>query len=154
MMYEIINPSDPYTLESDDFKVAAGAVLLVGQGKYGMCSVEEDSETLPVFLLGGAEEWLKEHDMYPFDEWLRANAERVAACLETVIIGSLADRKRLERVLACISDPEERAKARFAHHDEKRSSLNDIGKACGIYAKKLRSKIEEWKSENIKAVPE
>ena len=36
VLYEIINPSDPYTLKADDFKIAAAACLILGDGQYGL----------------------------------------------------------------------------------------------------------------------
>ena len=34
-LYEISNPSDPYTIRAE-FKIAAAAVLLLGRGKMGL----------------------------------------------------------------------------------------------------------------------
>ena len=60
MKFEIINPSDPYTMDADDLIVAAVAVCLLGNGKYGLDALGEDSNisnNVPIFLLGGHDEW-------------------------------------------------------------------------------------------------
>ena len=38
MIYEIINPSDDYTIVADDFAAAAIAACLLGRGAYGLKS--------------------------------------------------------------------------------------------------------------------
>lgn len=138
MIYEIINPSDPYTMVADDFKVAAAAVLLLGRGKLGLSCEEDHKQHVPVMLFGGAEEWLKEHDLEDLGGFIEAHRAEVAEALESVLIGSESDRKTFDKVIACISDPGDRQKARDTYHDQKRSSMNDIGGAAWEYAADLR----------------
>lgn len=58
MRFDLVNPSDPYTLEADDLEVAAVACCLLGNGKYGLTGLGEDAgQDVPVFLLGGHDEW-------------------------------------------------------------------------------------------------
>ena len=62
MKFEIINPSDPYTMEADDLRVAAVAVCLLGNGKYGLDALGEDRDkgnNVPVFIFGGHDEWFE-----------------------------------------------------------------------------------------------
>lgn len=58
MKFEIVNPSDAYTMEADDMEVAAVACCLLGDGKYALKGVGEDAGSdVPVFLLGGHDRW-------------------------------------------------------------------------------------------------
>jgi hypothetical protein len=138
-LYEIVNPSDAYTIEGELLPCAIAA-LLVGEGAYGLKT--EDGETAaPIFLLGGHDVWLKERGVDDLPTFLE-NADRraeVAAALETVLIGRFDDRKRMDRVLACVTNADDRAKAKAAWHNERRSSMNDIGRRAALYAKRLRS---------------
>jgi hypothetical protein len=125
-LYEISNPSDPYTIRAE-FKIAAAAVLLLGQGKMGIHTDSGEDEEMPLFIFGGHEEWLKKQGMDPLDEFIKAHLLEIADALDTVLIGSYRNRATFEKVIENIKDPEERQKARATYHDEKRSSLNDIG---------------------------
>lgn len=44
MICEIINPSDPSTLETDNFLAAAVGILIVGNGNLGLSTAGEDGE--------------------------------------------------------------------------------------------------------------
>jgi predicted aminopeptidase len=138
-LYEIANPSDAYTIEGELLPCAI-ATLLVGEGAYGLKTVDGETAA-PIFLFGGHEEWLKERGVDDMPTYLENPEHRaeVAAALETVLIGDFADRKRMERVLACVTSDDERTKAKAAWHDERRSSMNDIGRRAALYAKRLRS---------------
>jgi hypothetical protein len=138
MIYEIINPSDAYTMVAESFHVAAAAVLLLGQGKLGLSCEEDPEQHVPVMLFGGAEEWLKKHGLEDLSGFIESHKGEVATALESVLIGDIIDRKTFERVLSVIKDQDERNAARAAYHDEKRSSMNDIGRAAWIYAAALR----------------
>jgi len=76
MKFELINPSDPYTLEADDLEVAAVACCFLGDGKYGLDALGEDANkgnNVPIFLLGGHDEWF----MSKFGRNFDATAEHV-----------------------------------------------------------------------------
>lgn len=58
VVYELVNPSDKYTLESADPAAAVAACLYLGNGAYGL--EDEFGETVcPLFLFGKAEEELQ-----------------------------------------------------------------------------------------------
>jgi len=130
MIYEIINMSDHYTLEADDFLVAAAATMLVGRGNYGLSG---NGEEMPIFLIGGAEEWVFERygGMDEFTQFIRANTDAIASCLDTVAICHKEDR------------PIDMAEYRARLHDENRTSLNDIGRTAWEMAEALREKNTE-----------
>lgn len=114
MKFEIINPSDPYNMEADDLEVAAVAVCLLGNGKYGLDGIDGRRKTeVPVFLLGGHDEW--------FEENFGANYERTA-----------------ERVLNQRGDALARALESVTLGRERRSSLNDIGGEAKELARAVR----------------
>jgi len=108
--FEIINPSDPYTIESDDFAAAAGACVLLGEGAYGLREVDGERE-MPIFLLA---------PLARIDGWFRDNCG-----------GSLNETLGGKR--AAIADALATVKAQ-----RERSSLNDIGAAAHGLATALR----------------
>lgn len=138
MIYEISNPSDAYTLVCDDFKVAAAAVLLLGEGHYGLKPLDHNAPGVPIFIFGGADAWLKENGLDPLGDFIDAHRLAIAACLESEMIGDASDRATFTKMLDAISSSEDRERARLAYHDERRSSLNNIGKRARAIAKRLR----------------
>jgi hypothetical protein len=141
MIFEIVNPSDPYTLECDDFKIAAAGILLLGRGKLGLTCEADPKLEMPPFIFANEQQvtdWFKGIGIDHIGEFIDQNRLKVADMLDTVLIGSERNRRTFEKVLACISDPAERQKARDTYHDEKRSSLNDIGQAAWDLATALR----------------
>lgn len=140
-VYEIINPSDPYTLKASSFKVAAAATTLLGEGAWGLRGVGESEETMPVLLFGGGEEWLTQQDMWPIGDFIDANHEAVVQALDTVLIGDANERIAFDRAMAAVTSDADRQAAWAAYHEEKRSSLRDIGG----YAKELVQYLREPK---------
>lgn len=116
MVYEIVNPSDPYTLEAGDLKIAAIACVLLGQGQYALRTLEGET-VVPLFLFGGANVWFMEkfgtslQEVY--DSIMDNSPAALAACLESVKM------------------PDGR----------ERSSMNDIGGYAAEMAGKIRERI-------------
>jgi len=53
MLFEIINPSDPYTIEANALEIAAVACCILGEGKYTLREITGDkSGYVPTFLVG------------------------------------------------------------------------------------------------------
>jgi hypothetical protein len=150
--YELINPSDAYTFEAQNELVAACAVILVGEGRYGAKAFESDEpETqkrivaedlqydVPVWLFAAdaaVNKWFELHGTKDWSSYIVAHAKAVADCLDSFVIGSFEERRRLERLLSVISNEDERGKA---WHDERRSSMNDIGSFAKHRAERLRA---------------
>ena len=137
MIYEIINPSDPYTLYADDFKVAAASVLLLGQGAYSIEN-EKGDEEMPIFLSGGADEWIEEK-FGDFEKWMDKNRDKVAECLESVMSFGFNQRYAYDEAIKAIKGKKAKQEYRDKIHDKNRSSLNDIGAKAWRIAEKLRS---------------
>lgn len=105
MLFDLINPSDPYTLEADDFEIAAVAVCLLGAGKYPATALGNDARednNVPPFLFGGHDDW--------FNQRFGASFEATA-----------------ERVLEGRADALARALESVKLSSNRRTSLNDIG---------------------------
>ena len=141
MIYEIANPSDPVTLESDDPKLVAITILVTSQGKYGVTD-EKGGTVLPVFLMAKAEDidhWLKETFGMPFsdiDAYMTENALRMAELLETAMVCQPGQRKAL--MVSIEAGGGDVKKALAAWNEEQRSSLNDICGRCFSLAKAFR----------------
>lgn len=152
-VYELINPSDAYTLAAPSHEVAAMACLHLGDGAYGLREVGGDF-VFPVFLFGGFAEWVPtafgmSQEEY-FGPWRREHCCAVVKALRSVVIGSPGDRQIYEAAVAAIPDPAARAAFRDAWHEGRRPSLNDIGRyALGLadamapVCKELRQKGED-----------
>lgn len=121
-VFEIINPSDQCTIRGE-FKDVVVATLLIGGGRYGLREIDGDLK-MPVFLMGGLDEWLLEKFAVPEPElskWLAREAENetVTEALESVLLGGVRERELLE-----LLDP----KDRMQQLDKMRTSMNNI---CG-----------------------
>jgi hypothetical protein len=118
MKYEIINPSDPYTIEHSDFLALAAACVLLGNGQYGLQPIGHDGERVPIFIFGGFEAWWAAHSPEAdIDDYIEKNTQAIAEAMESVSLTS-----------------------------GRRSSLNDIGGRAKKWAAHLRSGISEGPS--------
>jgi hypothetical protein len=140
VLFEIINPSDAYTIEAPDLSIAGAACVLLGNGQYAFKQVDGDAE-VPLFLFGGHDEWFREHCDGSLDDTLgRVMKDRraeLADCLDSTLIGTQADREEFHALTASV-EAEERARLRAERHDKRRSSLNDIGARAYRMAAALR----------------
>ena len=109
MIYEIINPSDPYTIEHSDFLALAAACVLLGNRQYALNPVGHDGEKVPLFIFGGFDKWWAERATLSFDDYLEANKLTIADALDSVKLQS-----------------------------GERSSMNDIGGRAKKWAEHLR----------------
>lgn len=139
MIYRLANPSDPYTLETDSFKVACAASFLLGSGHYPLDPVEQGGESLPFLLtFDDAIEWVGNRFVCTFDELVDSvDRTLLAECLESVLIG---DRNLYEAAIKHIP-PSERATFHQEWHEKNRSSLNDIGHRAWGMAKTIRKNL-------------
>lgn len=135
MLFEVINPSDAYTFEADSYGVAAAAGLFLGEGRYGLQEVGGEW-SMPVFIFGGAIEWF-DSQFGDFSAFTEANKPKIAAALDSLVIGSATERMAYDTALAEISDADRREAFKAKWHDRNRSSMNNIG----ARAKKLAAAI-------------
>lgn len=137
-IYEIINPSDAYTLVSDSFEFACIVACLLGEGKYGLWQIDGDNE-MPIFFIGGHDVWFTEHFGADFSAVMdRMNPAAVADVCDSVLIGKACDRETFDKAMALIEDESKRQEFRAHWHNTRRSSMNDIGSRARFYAEKLR----------------
>lgn len=129
---EIINPSDAYTLRTDDFQLAAVAIAVLGGGAFGLAEIGGDEKRTPALF--GWEEWLDEESI-DVEKYLKERGADLADVLDSVLIGQ--DRSEAEMTAKNIP-PEKLDKWLADRHDMKRSSMNDIGSAAWDLAARLR----------------
>ena len=135
MIYELINIHDPYTFCAESREVAALTVLLMGP-EYGAETEDENPEySVPVFLLGGSYIWYM--DTFGREPYggLRALHKEVEAALQSLVIGSFADRKIYEMALDAIDDAKKREEFIATWNDKHRTSLTDVGARAQELAK-------------------
>lgn len=139
-LYEIVNPSDMYTIETKDFLPACLAVLWLGQGKYALLGLDKGGETMPIFLFGGYESWFRDRFGKDVDLLIQEMpAADLAAALESVICGDREERLAYFTALDLLTDPDERRAYRDAWQQKHSTSLNDIGGDAHRMADRLRA---------------
>lgn len=142
MIYEIINPSDKYTIECEDFKTACVATLILGEGHWGLESVDAKGvyhKEMPLFIFGGHDKWLTEQFGQTFGELLESiGMNAIGEALDSVLIGDVKDRQAYNDGLALIDDPLKREEWRNRWHDQRRTSMNDIGARAYALAERMR----------------
>ena len=135
MICEIINPSDAYTLRTDDFKTAAVAIAILGRGQMSLKNIDGE-ERSPVLF--GWDDWLKEQGIEDLGKYIDDHAKEMADILDTVLIGGKTDREEVESTLSLLPE-DQRQKWLEDRHERRRSSMNNIGAASWAWARKLRS---------------
>ena len=136
MLYELINPSDPYTFHAPSLEIAGVCAVLLSTG-YGATPLEGDSdETTPILF--GWKEWLDARGID--DAWMIAHYSEIADAYDTFLIGGEKERKDVESMLAMLPE-EKREEWRAQRQDRHRSSLSAIGERAYKYAKHFREKV-------------
>lgn len=138
-VYEITNSSDPYTIRGADKAALCVAVLVLGEGRYGL--IDEERETLmPNLAFGGDPiSWLHgEMGITNLEKYIDKNGELLSDCLDSIIIGSFKDRWLIEKSLERAKCEEDREQILKEWHDKRRSSMNDIGKTARKVAEIFR----------------
>jgi hypothetical protein len=148
MLFDIVNPSDPYTIVAPDLEIAAIACVFLGNGQYAFKQIDcgAVAAEVPMFLFGGHDEWFTEKFGAKLDDVLdRVMVKRrdeLAACFDSAFIGGPVDRKEFESLTNHLTREQFRA-ARNARHENRRTSLNDIGARAYEMAKRLRELPDE-----------
>ena len=106
--------------------------------QYGATPKNGD-ENVPVFLFIDAEEWYKDNFGKSIEEGLKANREKVADALFSMLYGDFEERETYEMALGSITDKEKEADFKSKWHD-RHSSMNNIGSYAHKMAEVLKSK--------------
>lgn len=141
MLYELINPSDPYVFEAKDHETAALTVMCLGT-MYGAES-EDGEKDVPVTFMIDAEKWFQEEFGRPMQDALKEKKQAVADALLSMTYGDFKDYRFYHHTLSAINDPEKREQ--FAREwADRRSSLSNIGDRCHEAGERLYEK-NGWK---------
>ena len=136
-VYEIINPSDPYTLRAADPAIAAAACFLLGEGQYSLHTPDGES-ACPLFLFGGDPlGWYERQFGTAFPTVLENRRAEVAAALESVLYGNFSAREEIDAATALMAPGAVRGFL-AERHERLRSSLNNIGRRAWAIAEALR----------------
>ncbi len=110
MKYEIINPSDGYTIEHGDFAVVCVATLALGMGGYGLSDPATGKTVMPVMVFGVDDDWFMTTFNTTLENLLQTtDRSAVADALESVTLAT-----------------------------DKRTSMNDIGAKAHAIAAQIR----------------
>jgi hypothetical protein len=142
MHFNIINPSDPYTMRAVDLEVAAVAVGVLGVGQYGLEEIGGDrSGVVPMFISGGHDEWYTKQFGRNFSDTLNHvlnhRHDELVKALASVHLGTPADKAAFDERAARCADPEAVVELLHELHDAKRTSDNDIGRRAWQMAQAL-----------------
>lgn len=155
MLFNIVNPHDPYTLEAPDLEIAANAIALIGQGQYGLHELSGDqSGNVPMFPIDGHDEWFTKQFGRDFAASLsycmENRADELSKALASVFIGTPAYRHEFDAEARDCVDEEEFQSLLAKRHDAKRGSLVDIGRIAWGMADMVAAKALE-KAPAVKA---
>lgn len=132
-IYELVSPSDPYTFEAPNIKVA-GVVALLLSGGFGANRVSDDIEESSPVLFGWGE-WLETNGIDK--KWVEEHKAELGQAFDSFLIGDLSDRQDAVDMLAELP-PEKREAWRAKRQDRRRSSVNRIGERAYELAKRYK----------------
>lgn len=141
MIYELINPSDPYTFIAPDREAAALVVGILGTA-YGAEATENDSDGVPVMILGGFNEWYLDTFGRDIEAGLKARRKDLVSALRSFVYGRPEERNIYEKAMSAIDDPEKKAGFK-KEWQNRRSSMNNIGETAWLIGERLDTKQEE-----------
>lgn len=139
VLYEIINPSDPYTFRADSVAVARFVVIALGTGQYD--GEDSHGNSIDAMMLFFTEEQTKAklHEFFGDPkEFVREHRAEIIDALESVISFNRGERGAYDEAIKLIP-ADKVARYRRKVHKKNLTSLNDIGDRAWKYAKKLRA---------------
>lgn len=142
-LWELINPSDPYTFRARSTQAATVAMLFLSHLACGGKPVDPACglERTPMCPFGLTEEGMRrvlaDEGISDLDEWLKEHREEVAEVLESVEIGRPEEQEELAEATSLMS-PEDAAEYRAKWRDKRRSSMNNIGARAQRLAEMFR----------------
>lgn len=140
-VYNLINPSDAYTLIAPNVQIAGVAAALLSSS-YGAEDVVT-GESSPVLF--GWETWLSSHQID--DAWVQAHGVEIAAAMDSLLIGTAGERAEVDATLKRIPESE-RAAWLAERHDRRRSSMNDIRHRATLAAERMRMRMRHTEGDD------
>lgn len=139
MIYEIINPSDPVTINAESFESALLATALLGSGQYAAHPIDDSWEKVPLFLFGGFDKWFAKRfpRLGDASDLLDLHKADTVAALRSTLTGTPDARRQYNMAAKHITDPDELKAFRRSWEAKKRTSLNDIADRAQVLADKL-----------------
>lgn len=145
-LYELINPSDPYTFRAASREAAVLAAISLATG-FGVQEIGSEWSAGPFVLCAAGEfaQWWQAEFGSDWKAWQKSHRREIVEALESFAIGNANTRLDYEAALAAIDDPEKREAFRLDRHDRRRTSTNNIGRAAWNLANMLahQAVIEE-----------
>lgn len=93
MKYRILSPIDPYSIASSSETIAAAALVLLTEGRFGLARYDREELILPPFHLSGerglAVWWRSRRESWgnlDFFSWVDREREAIADALDTVTL--------------------------------------------------------------------
>lgn len=140
MLFEIANPSDPYTMEAKDFQTACVAACILGEGKLGLTEIGGD-HSMPVFIFGGHDEWFTENFGKDFKTTMEETSKKdIAEALESIFYGYTVERELLEAKKELLP-PDSFLIWKAAYTENHRSSMRNIEWNASKIAESIRAKL-------------
>ena len=144
-VWELVNPSDPYTFRAPDVRVATVAAFMLSPA-YGAKRVDGE-ERSP--LVTGWDEFVVKHGI---DEvWMDSHLYEIAEAFDSFLIGSPSERADAEAALSLLANPREVRKWKLQRQDRLRTSLSAIGESAYSYADQMRRNLKEMTIEAAKS---
>lgn len=140
-LYELINPSDPYTFRARDLLTAGVVACQLSTGFGARCCDGSSDDSTPVLF--GWSEWLDAHGLDSTWQENPDNLDAAAEAYESFLIGSPAVRADVESMLAMLPDAAARKKFIDDRQERQRSSMNEIGESAYKLAALLRLKAQQ-----------
>jgi hypothetical protein len=140
-IWNITSPSDPVTIDTDDFKLAAFFTCILGNGLY--FAKEWGVETpriVPFMTEEGFDDWFVEHFGQGYEVCaLGIDKAALADVFDTVIVGAPEDRAEAVAKIEAITNPKKRKLARQRLNRDRAGTGWQIFEQAEKWADKLRA---------------
>nr|WP_303181859.1 hypothetical protein [Lachnoclostridium phocaeense] len=146
MLFELINPSDPYVFEAKDLEVATLTVMALSP-VYGAATEDEQSH-VPVLFLLDPDEWFEETFGRSVSEAMSKRAKELADALLSMTYGTFSDYKLYQDTMKLLDSPEKK-EAYAKRWNSQRSSLNAIADVSHRMAERFYKLVKEKGEESL-----
>ncbi len=136
MLYELVNPSDPYVFQADSFPVAVTTAWLISSMYEANPEDGDDYFGIPSFMEDPAKEY-KEQFGDSIEDFINKHNAEIVDALQSLVLGGFKDYRQYLLAVEMIDDPEKLMAFREKWND-RRSSMNNICK----HAKELAHGLE------------